>query len=806
MSTRIIFRILLMIICCLVLFKDSMAQINGTLEGRIYDSKRPLEFVTIRVFNKIDSSKVAYQTLSDSLGYYKISQMTNGNYNVRFSLVGYKAYTKAMLLTTKNPNVLIDPIQLENNIKQMKSVTISTQKKLIEKTAEGFVVNASANITQAGGTVLDILRNTPTISVDAEDAISMRGKSPMLLINGKNSAIINLNQIPASSIESIEIINSATAKYDANAQSGIINIRLKKNKQNGTNGAIGLGIGYGAKARANSSILLNHKNKKWNFGIGYDNRFAGRTKKISSERTNFFLSDVNLISQLRNDKRLEQLQNLKLNIDFSPNTKNNFSLEIIGNSEGQDNNESLNSTIYKVNHIFNLTNNRSSLELERSKVAELALDYEHKFSDDRKSLTASITSSFNHDRQNTTITTQAFNEDLTNLGSAILQRTHNYENENISNVKIDYAFPLYKKMILETGYKATYRLTNDDYESAEQINNVYVRDSLASNIFHFNESVQAMYFLISSPIGKKENSKWNYKIGLRAEQVSNQGNTDNNSKQFTNNYLKFFPTTTISYQKSETAIFKLSYGKRINRPELDELNPFIDITDALNPHSGNPYLKPEIIHAIELNYDKTWKSSSLSSTLFYRYSLHTISRYLQMQGNGVNIALPINLGNSSTAGFESIFTKQVNSIYDFNVSVSLYQQHIDASVNAIDLVQNALGGYGKWINNFAINSKMKFQAIGNYNSSLITAQGKRLNQYSVDLGFQQKIGKGNARFSLTVVDVFNSLKSGYSANVSEFKNTRTSKADTRAVMIMYAHSFRTSFKEKLLNNQFSKEY
>lgn len=791
---------------CSFIFQTAEAQTNNSISGKLHEEAMPLEFVTVLLFKQSDTLKVIKKSTSDSTGYFTFKNVENGNYRIRFSLLGYETMIKNVTLNNLENKIVLDTLLMTNTASKLQGVTITSQKKIIEKTNEGFVVNASATLTQAGGTVIDILKNTPTISVDAEDGITMRGKAPMILINGKNSAIKNLNQIPASSIESIEIVNSASAKYDANAQSGIINIRLKKNKQKGVNGAVALGLGYGAKPRANGSFLINKKTDKWNFGLGYDNRFAGRTKKITGGRTNFSNTDVNQINQLRMDERFEQAQNLKLNIDYMPNAKNTFSFEAIGNTEGQDNLEDLTTTIYKSNQVFNSSNNRYSKEIERSKVAELALDYQRQFDDERKSLTASITSSFNFDRQNTPITTQELNESGATISSQIYNRTHNYENENITNVKLDYAFPIFKKAIVETGYKAIYRTTNDDYESALQVNTDYVKDTLASNIFKFNETVQAAYVLLNSPIGKGENPTWKYSIGVRAEQVFNKGNTQNYSSQFTNQYLKFFPTASLSFQQSESFNWKLSYGKRIKRPDLDQLNPFTDITDSLNPHSGNPYLQPEIIHAFEINNDKSWKNASLSNTIYYRYSINTINRFLQLQPNGVSLILPVNIGNSVTYGFESVFTDKVNTWYDFNASVSLFHQHIDANNKAVDLIQNAVGYYGKMLNNFSINKKMKLQIIGNYNSSLATVQGKRLEQYSIDMGFQQKLGKGNSRFSITLVDMFNTLKSGYLGNTADFSSYRNIKADTRAVMLTFAHSFKTAFKEHLLENQFSKEY
>ena len=782
------------------------SQTFGTIKGMVSDKNNPLEYVNVILTKTVDTTKVIKFVTTDIAGKFLIDKIELGNYAVKFQLIGYKSYSQKVAITNENLNLVVNNITLNSELVLLNEVSIKTQKKLIEKTPQGFIVNASANITQAGGTATDLLKNTPTVSVDAEGSITLRGKSPLILVNGRNSNLGNPDQIPASSVESIEIINNATAKYDANAEGGIINIKLKKNKQNGTNGAFALGAGFGAKGRINSSVIVNHKTKKWNFGLGYDNRFAGRTREINASRTNYFIVDEHQLNQNRNDNRLEQLQNLKLNIDYAINEKNQIMFEAIGNTEGQDNHETLNSVLYKQNDIFNSNTNRHSDEIARSKVAEFALDYIRKYDDEKKSLTANISTSINRDRENTDITSQSLTEDYMPIGDPFLERTHNYENGNISNAKIDYACPIFKKGILETGYKGVFRSVKADFEASNYIDGSYVIDPNSSNIFNFHENVQAFYALYNATIGTAEIAKWKYNMGIRAEQTFNNGITENNSTNFKNNYLNLFPTTSITYNKSTDEYIKLSYGKRINRPSLGQLNPFTDITDALNPHSGNPYLKPEIIHAIELGYNKEWSKISLSSNLFYRYALNTIRPFYQLQPDGVNLIMPMNIGNATAYGVENILNVKPSSKYDFNASISLFQQNLDGSNISPDAVQNAFGWNGKLINNFTPWKNSKLQIIGSYNSEIATPQGKRLEQYFVDFGFQQKLIKGNARLGLTVVDIFNTLKSGYINNTSDFSNNRTSKADTRAIMLTFAYTFKSAFKEELLENQFSKEY
>ena len=783
-----------------------LAQTTGRVVGRVFDKDLPLEFVTATIFKQADTGRVAYYATTDTSGSFIIEGIELGDYLVKFNLIGYKQSAQKFSVTAASALVKFDNYLQRNDLNFLEAVTVTSQKKLIEKTPQGFIVNAAANITATGGTATDILKNTPTVSVDAEGAITLRGKTPLILINGRNSNLSNPDQIPASSIESIEIINNPTAKYDANAESGIINIKLKKNKQNGTNGAVALGAGLGSRGRINSSFIINQKTKKWNLGLGYDNRFAGRTRKINGGRTNFNLPDEYLLNQNRQDKRLEQLQNLKFNADFTPDNKNTFSFEAIGNMEGQDNNENLNSALYKQNNNLNANTNRHSIEIARSKVAEFSLDYNRKFSNERKALSANISSSINKDRENTDITSQSLDKNNIGTGSPWYQRTHNYENGHVSTAKLDYVFPVSKRASIESGYKGIYRSIHADYQTSDLINNVEIINTGASNIFTFNEQVQAAYIQYSSSFGKASTENWKYTLGVRAEQVLNDGNTQNNSTKFTNSYLKLFPTASLVYYHSADEFWKISYGKRINRPGLGQLNPFTDITDSLNPHSGNPNLKPEIIHAIEFGFSKEWNNYSLSSNLFYRYAINTIRQYAQLQPNGANLSFPVNIGNATTYGIENVFNAKPSSWYDFNASLSLFQQKLNGDNVSMDAVQSAFGWYTKLINNFVPWQNGKIQVTGNYNSAVPTPQGKRIAQYFVDLGFQQKLGRGNARLGLTVSDIFNTFKSGYVNNTQEFSNYRYGKADTRAFIITFAYFFKSTFKEKLLENKFSTDY
>ncbi|MBI1782885.1 MAG: carboxypeptidase regulatory-like domain-containing protein, partial [Sphingobacteriales bacterium] len=338
------FRIVLLLLICLVCL-TATAQQTGSIKGTVTDKNAALEFTTVNLYGLPDTIKPVRNSLTDATGKFTLENLPAGHYLLTVSLIGYRPHHQNISLNKDQSVIDAGTITLSAEVKQLGDVTVNSTKPVIQKTDRGLIVNAASALTQAGGTATDLLRNTPTVVVDEDGNITLRGKTPLILINGRNSAITNTEQIAASAVDRIEIINNPSAQYDANSEAGIINIILKKNRQNGTNGALAIGTGFGAKARFNSAAMISHKTGQWNLSLAYDNRFAGRIRKINGERQSFDIPDQYYLIQRRNDNRLDQLQNLRAVIGFSPDAKNSFELEAVGVLDYQDNHEDLNNTI-----------------------------------------------------------------------------------------------------------------------------------------------------------------------------------------------------------------------------------------------------------------------------------------------------------------------------------------------------------------------------------------------------------------------------------------------------------------------------
>ena len=785
----------------LLQFLFSNAQNTATLSGKVKENESDaLEFASVFLSMKDDSTKTLKAATTDSLGQFSIKNIAFDTYILKVQMIGFATSRRLVLISEREKNLILPTILLEKDTKLLNQVNIIAKKQLITRTSQGFIINAKDNLAQAAGSATDLLRSTPTVVVDAEGAITVRGKSPMILVNGRNSSLTNTDRIPASSIESIEIMNNPSAQFDADAEGGIINITLKKNKEQGTNGAVGIGAGYGARGRFNSSVILGHQTEKWNFEAAYDNRFAERVRAANANRTNYDLPDEYFLIQKRNDNRVENTQNLKFNFDFKPNKKHNFGLEILGNTEGQNNQERLISTLERKNQDFNNSNTRFSSELSNEKALEFAFDYRRKFDNKRQKFSVNISNSFNQEKENTDITTQALTENATPLGSIFLQQTRNYQNSNINNYKLDYAHPIGKNAVFETGYKGITRSTNADFVSGFVKNNSFFENPLASNSFDFKEQIHAAYLQFRDFTGELDAPKWKYELGIRAENVTNQGKAS--KIDFKNDYLKFFPSANVAYYLNASDFVKVSYNRRINRPNLGQLNPFVDITDSLNQHGGNPYLKPELANAFETSYNANWEKATLSASIFYRYSTDIIRPFITLNNKGIALLQPKNFGNATTYGFESIATFDVNKFWSMNTSFSIFQQSFSGNIDNSLIENKVLSWYAKMGQNFSLWKNGKLQILGNYNAPIATPQGTRIAVYNVDMGFQQKIWNNKGAFGLIMTDVFNTQKSGLTAMAQNFDYKRSFKIDTRAVLLTFTYSFRTKLKEELMENRF----
>jgi len=770
------------------------------IEGRVMSDGQPLSMANVIVFDDKDSSQPVLFTSSDSLGFYSGNLPAMGDYSMRVQLIGFTPYKKAISVKQRVLNLGTINLVLEN--RTMQEITVTAWKKMITRTNSGFSVQTDAILTQASGTATDLLANIPSILVDAEGGVSIRGKSPLILINGRNSNLgANLDRIPASSIERIEIINNPGAKFDADGEGGVINIILKKNTKQGTNGAFALSGGYGAHERFSGSFLLNHRPGNTNFGLAYDNRIGRRTRTIEAERENFFADDGHFINQDRFDERKEITHNFKFNADHTTSRKDVLSFEAIYGYDNDWNYETLNSRFNDKSGNFNNGNIRISDERPIEHNLEGSLNYTRKFSNDKKLLTAGISHSYGNETENTAIESTPVDASNSPAGNPYYQRTRNAELTNITNLRLDMTFPLAGTSFLDAGYKGIIRAVNADFDYEYELNGNYIPDPLYSNVFDYKEQVHAIYTTYRSSFGRDE--KWKYELGIRLEQMINKGESDKALSSFSNSFFNFFPSLNISRKFQSGSMIKINLGRRINRPWLGRLNPFIDITDSLNPYGGNPNLIPELVNTAEFGWGHDGDKISVNANLFYRKGRNTILPYTTLLPGGITFTQPQNIGSSTSFGIESFLTFNTGKFWNSTASLSIFNQTVEGNIGGDELYSSLFSWYTKWINNFNLWKDLRVQILINYEAPTAAPQGERMAVYNADLGLQKKILKGKGRIGLTVTDVFNTLEYGNEILTNEFRSNRVSKSDTRAVLLTFAMTFGSTFKEKIMENTYT---
>ncbi len=778
------------------------AQQNGTVSGIIADKIASVRFANVLIFST-PGGKFVKGSLTDSLGTFTISNLSFGQYSLRVRRIGYKERRMEISLSAATSTLNLRTITLQSDETILEGVEVTADKDVIKKTTQGFILNADAALSQQGGTATDVLRNMPTVAVDAEGSVTIRGKAPLILINGRNSGITNLESIPAESIESIEIINNPGAQYDADAEGGIINIKLKKSDLENLNVALGLGGGYGAHGRFNGSALVNYKTDKWNLGLGIDSRYAGRQRFVNTDRVNTSIPAEYYITQRRNDERIDQAHNLRFTADFTPDENNSFTVELLGALSGQDNDEALNNTIQSSARDFKSKYSRRSLEIARDWVAEAALSYAHNFPTKGQKLSFTFSTAQNFDRENTDIKNQSFDANNNTLGNPFLQRTHNYVNFAITTFKADYTHPLGEKQTLETGYKGIIRNVGTDFQSFNQVSGVYVVVPIQSNFFNFFEQIHSLYGQYNLNIGENNAPHWKLSVGLRAEYGTNAGSTPDGTVSFTNVYPNLFPSATVAFFPAQGELWKFNYSRRINRPS--QLNPFTDITDSLNQNSGNPRLQPEFIQSLELGYNHDWEVLSFAASAFYRYAINTIRGFTQLRSDGVAISRPENIGVATTYGAEAIVTAYPAKSWTLNGSFSIYEQTFDAGNIQVGAGNSLLTWYAKVVNTNNLWDDASFQLIGNYYAPTAVPQGYRVAQFNIDAALQQKVLDGKGRIRLVATDILNTLQGGLVIAGDGFTSSRIGKVDTRAILLTFGYTFGATFKEKLMENTFTND-
>lgn len=729
-----------------------LAQKPATVEGRVIgEGNEPIPFANIAVYSQ-DDNQLIKGVSSDFEGKFEVSTEA-GKYRLQISFLSFKTKSLEIAITEGN-TVKLGDIKLEQDVNQLDEVEIVAEKSQMELKLDKRIFNVGKDLSNAGSNAADILNNIPSVAVDVEGNISLRGSQNVrVLIDGKPSTITGtstsdvLRQFQGNMIERVEVITNPSARYDAEGEVGIINIVLKKDERQGFNGSIEAVAGIPDNYRL--SMNLNFRKKYYNlftsYGTGY-NKSPGGGETFQR----FNNGDTAYIFESTNERTRSSLnQNVRFGSDFFLNEKN--TITVAGFYRYSD---ELNKSNYE---FLDLTTSRELLqkvvrndeENETGESLEASINYTRTFSKKDQKLTADLQWSESDDLEKSDI-------DETNFlyNSTLLQKSRNVEANRTYLAQSDYVHPIGENAQLEAGTRITLREINNSFkvEQQDSAGNFQILNDFF-NDFQYTEDIYAVYMMFGNEI-----NRFSYQLGLRYEYSDIGTELKLTDEKQSWKYGNFFPSAFVSYELENKNTYQLSYSRRINRPGFRYLLPFQNFSNQRNLWRGNSNLQPEFTDSYELGYLNYFKSGSLFSSVYYRYRTGVIDRITIVDDQGFTQRFPVNLSTENNIGLEFNGNYKFNSKSSINSSFNFYRSITKGSYAGTNLDNDVY----TWNNRTMIRAELikdiDFQAAANYRAPQRTGQGRQKSLYSIDLSAATDLMKGKATLVASVRDLLNSRK------------------------------------------------
>ena len=745
---------------------------SGIVKGVIQDSttRGAIEYATVGLYRQKDSSLVN-GIVTDPSGAFLMKELPYGKFYLEANFIGYtKKRIHNILITPQASTLDLGVVELHPNITQIGDVQIVAQSQRVEYKIDKKVVNVSQDIASAGGTLVNVLENTPSVQVDVEGNVSLRGSSNFqVLIDGKPSVIQGsegLQQIPASAVQSLEIITSPSAKYDPDGTAGIINVIMKKQKNAGIGGIINASIG--TRQKYTSDFLLNIKKNKLNFFIGGQfadqhnyNKGQGERRTYSADTTFYQLSRVNGVFS-------RNTYNVKSGFDYYINDKSTISLS------GAANNRTFSRDFASNNHWYSTPFVQDSFFLDRtissekSRYYNLNLDYQKKYDDKGHTLQASAYFSTGREDEAEDEVIRATDEVYAVTGEEPARtRARTGHPESNLRLELDYTKPFGSGKI-EMGLQSRWDKDKGNYifENYQPTGNEWIHNDSISNSLNYLDAIQSAYTMLSGPMGKFE-----YQVGLRAEYDNRNLKQITSNESFIYEKFHFFPSFYLIRKLSDSHQLQFTYSRRIERPSEWDLNPFKEFRGSNNVFYGNPGLKPEFTNSLELNYQYTLKQGFISLETYYRTTSDKITRLTgidTLSGKQVFINTSTNADRDYSLGMELMTNMDVTKWWQVNLTADLFHYKLQGQVEGTDVSSVST----TWRTNFNTSFKMKwdtrFQIMGVYNGPSVTLQGKREGFFVTNVALRKDMFKKKLTLSLNVRDLFATGKFAFTSEGASF--------------------------------------
>ena len=734
------------------------------LSGVITDaeSSEPLPYATVSVYNR--NGDLADGGIADENGVFKLNLPPN-DYSLNFEYIGFESVTIDIKPYPNNIN--IGTVKLISSFDSLEGVDVVGQSAEVEIRLDKRVYNVSKNNLIRGGTVSDVLENVPSVSVDIDGNIELRGNNNVrILVDGKPSGLIGLGgidaltRLPAESIEKVEVITSPSARYQAEGTTGIINIILAKRFLKGLNGVFNLSAGR--NDTYSGSANLNYRKGKFNFFT--NSGYSDRTNKGRAVQDNVYtdpLESVERYVEERQFNRRRQGFNVNIGLDYQMTEKTSLTMSYLTNERDGDDSTINEQSQYQIDGV--LVTNRYEKEIDREDSNQFSVDFEHQFNKQGHKLTATLQTEKNDETETSDI--NSFFENGQPSDDSEINRT--VENQERNLAQLDYVFPIDKNTQFEAGYRGTDNKRKIDFEVQiiDENDNATLDENL-SNVLDFNQEVHALY----SQYGKKFNT-FSFLAGLRFENTRIfVEQLDSSSPLNNKSYNDYFPTLNLGWEISPTASITLGYNRRISRPNAWTLNPFQSRSSKTSYFQGNPKLDPSYSNGIDIGYLKQFKKVTLNSSVYYRKSTDAVSRVAIVTDetvfvNGIETPvirrLPINLGTEEQFGVEFNTSLRLIEGMRTNASVNFFRRIEKGNYQGISYDSNNTSWSGNLSNSYRLPFAVQSQFSVRYRGPNESSFGKSKGFLYTDLALSKDILNDNATINFRFSDLFNTGKYDY---------------------------------------------
>lgn len=735
---------------------------TGTISGRVVDSlsNTPLARATIQYFREGKGTSIN-GFLSDSAGIFSIP-VEEGNYRLSFGYAGYKEYkTKWILVSNASKSIQLGDVKLSLSKNTLEEIVVQAEKSSMQLSLDKKIFNVGKDLANAGGSAMNILMNIPSVSVDPEGNVKLRGSDNVrILIDGKPSGLVSikggsgLQNLQASMVDKVELITNPSARYEAEGMSGIINIVLKKDRRQGFNGSFE--VITGNPANFGLATNLNYRKKNINFFVNYGIAYRMQPSKGELFQETYSKDTTFLFKQNDRVKFRGLNNNIRTGLDYFFNEKSVLTAAYLYRKSQGNRLRDIRYDDY-INNDNNLVGfvKRTQDEDEVEPNSEVTVTYKKTFQQKGHELTAEVKYLDYWENSDQVFTERHFKPDGNEIISKnILQTSVNDEFEKQWLFQLDYVKPIGKEGKFETGIRSSFRnMVNDYIVSQQNLTGGFVPLPGLDNVFVYDENIHGAYGIL----GNKTN-RVSYQAGLRAEWTDVTTTLEKTREKNPRDYVNLFPSAHLTFDLEKENGIQLSYSRRVRRPFYNDLSPYATFSDSRNFFGGNPDLNPEFSNAYEIGHIKTFDKGSFTSSVYYRGTKGRIERIRKVDGLGNSITKPENLLSENAFGLEftSGYTPYKWWKLDFNFN--FFHANIDGSNILPNYKTATYSWFARQTSRFSLKKNLDLQLRMNYEAPQKTVQGRRKSMYYADFSLSKDVLKERGTLNFNVLDVFNTRK------------------------------------------------